>query len=207
MHRPTYTLERSLYLQGFAAVVGVDEAGSGAWAGPVFAGAVLVHPSTPIPGVRDSKQLTAHARERLFEEIKKKAVRFCAAMANTEEITTFGIREAGFMAMRRALAGIPEADYVLVDGFKIRSLLLPQESVVRGDQSVRSISAASIIAKVSRDSYMMRMHQEYPLYGFARHKGYGTTGHKKALEEHGPCPLHRLSFFPLKNLKYPLPFH
>lgn len=179
---------------GYKAVVGVDEVGCGALAGPVVAGAVILSMPFRLAGVRDSKLLTPLARERLSEEIKKRARTYSVGEAGVEEINKLGIRRATFLAMRRALEKIGEIDFVLVDAWQIPGLPFQQKGIIRGDRLIKSIAAASIIAKVYRDSLMDRFSGEYPQYGFGNHKGYSTEFHLKAIKEFGPCPIHRTSW-------------
>lgn len=198
--RATYTVERSLYAKGLKFVVGVDEAGSGAWAGPVYAGAVILKPEQSIVGIRDSKRLTRLARERLAREIKRRAVAWAIGFASHHEIDTMNIRQAGLLAMKRALANlacVPE--YVLSDAFMIQDLPCPCRAIIRGDARVRSIAAASIIAKVERDALMHQLDTEYPEYGFSAHKGYGTKRHERMLKRFGPSAIHRKSYKPVKK--------
>ena len=174
--------------------------GPGPLAGPVCAAAVILPQNLEIPGLNDSKKLTAKQRDALFDVIKEKALAHAVAFATVEEIETHNILNAAFLAMRRAIAALnPPAETVLVDGnLKIRELALPCLPVVGGDGLSPSIAAASILAKVSRDRLMTELNTKYPQYGFAQHKGYGTAAHIAAIREFGPCPEHRLSF--LKNI-------
>lgn len=194
MKNPTFHFERDLAALGYKAVVGVDEVGCGALAGPVVAGAVILSMPFRLAGVRDSKLLTPLARERLSEEIKKRARTYSVGEAGVEEINKLGIRRATFLAMRRALEKIGEIDFVLVDAWQIPGLPFQQKGIIRGDRLIKSIAAASIIAKVYRDSLMDRFSGEYPQYGFGNHKGYSTEFHLKAIKEFGPCPIHRTSW-------------
>lgn len=194
MKNPTFHFERDLAALGYKAVVGVDEVGCGALAGPVVAGAVILSTPFRLAGVRDSKLLTPLARERLSEEIKKRARTYSVGEAGVEEINKLGIRRATFLAMRRALEKIGEIDFVLVDAWQIPGLPFQQKGIIRGDRLIKSIAAASIIAKVYRDSLMDRFSGEYPQYGFGNHKGYSTEFHLKAIKEFGPCPIHRTSW-------------
>jgi len=187
--------ERIFWNSGVNYVAGVDEAGRGPLAGPVVAAAVILPPQTVISGLNDSKQLTPGAREALYGQIMERAVAAAAAFASVAEIEELNIFGALMLAMRRAVAALkvtPGA--VLVDGYPIRGLNLPQKAIVRGDSLSLSIAAASVIAKVTRDRYMLELHRRYPEYGFERHKGYATTEHRLALARFGPCPEHRLSF-------------
>ena len=179
-------------------VAGVDEAGRGPLAGPVVAAAVVLDDLHPIAGLADSKKLSPARRERLFDEIRAKALCFCIAEASVEEIDRLNILQATLLAMRRAVMGLRlKPVMVLVDGNRLPLLDVPAEAIVKGDERVQSISAASILAKVHRDRWCQQLHERYPQYGFAGHKGYGTAAHLAALREHGACPEHRRSFAPV----------
>ena len=179
-------------------VAGVDEAGRGPLAGPVVAAAVILDPRQPIAGLADSKKLTARRRERLFDAIRAKALCCAVAEASVEEIDRLNILQATLLAMQRAVAGLrlPPAK-VLVDGNRLPRLAMRAEAVVGGDARVAAISAASILAKVTRDRWCVEVDAQWPQYGFAAHKGYGTAAHLAALQAHGPCALHRRSFAPV----------
>ncbi|MFP5407733.1 MAG: ribonuclease HII [Gammaproteobacteria bacterium] len=180
---------------------GVDEAGRGPLAGPVTAAAVMLDPDRPIDGLRDSKKLTAAARERLADEIRKHAVAWCVAEASVDEIDQLNILQATMLAMQRAVAGLGRApDDVMVDGNRCPNWTWRSQAVVKGDNTIAAIAAASILAKTVRDEYMCRLHNDYPAYGFASHMGYGTAAHLAALKAHGACPQHRRSFAPVKLL-------
>ena len=177
---------------------GVDEAGRGPLAGPVVAAAVILDDLRPIAGLADSKALTAARRERLYDEIRAKALCCSIAEASVEEIDQLNILQATMLAMRRAVMGLRlKPAMVLVDGNRIPVLDIPAEAIVRGDALVPSISAASILAKVHRDRWCAQVHEQFPQYGFAGHKGYGTALHMAALREHGACIHHRRSFAPV----------
>ena len=180
-------------------VAGVDEAGRGPLAGPVVAAAVILDVRQPIAGLADSKKLTALRRERLFDEIRAKALCCAVAQATVEEIDRLNILQATLLAMQRAVAGLrlPPAK-VLVDGNRLPSLPMTSEAIVKGDALVPAISAASILAKVSRDRWCAQMDADYAGYGFAEHKGYGTAAHLAALRARGPCAVHRQSFAPVR---------
>jgi ribonuclease HII len=182
-------------------VAGVDEAGRGPLAGPVVAAAVILDDENPIKGLADSKVLTALKRERLFDEIRAKALAICIAEASVEEIDRLNILQATMLAMRRAVEGLrlPPAK-VLVDGNRLPVLRVPAEAIVKGDAKVRAISAASILAKVHRDRLCEQLHQAWPAYGFDGHKGYPTAEHLAALRAHGACPAHRRSFGPVRQV-------
>jgi ribonuclease HII len=180
---------------------GVDEAGRGPLAGPVTAAAVMLDPERPIDGLRDSKKLSAAARERLADEIRECAVAWCVAEASVEEIDQLNILQATLLAMQRAVAGLSRApDDVWVDGNRCPDWAWRSQAVVKGDDKVAAIAAASILAKTERDHFMRRLHDDYPDYGFAQHMGYGTAVHLAALKAHGACPQHRRSFAPVKRV-------
>jgi ribonuclease HII len=188
-------------LRGCGLLVGVDEAGRGPLAGPVVAAAVMLDDRAPIRGLRDSKQLTARARERLFDEILAKALCCRIAQASVEEIDRLNILQATLLAMHRAVAGLRLRPHlVLVDGNRTPAVDMPVRAIVKGDMTVPCISAASILAKVHRDRLCAELHQRHPEYGFAGHKGYPTPAHLAALRAHGPCPEHRRSFAPVREL-------
>lgn len=179
-------------------VTGVDEAGRGPLAGPVVAAAVILDDLRPIAELADSKALTAARRERLYDEIRAKALCCSIAEASVEEIDQLNILQATMLAMRRAVMGLRlKPAMVLVDGNRIPVLDIPAEAIIRGDALVPSISAASILAKVHRDRWCAQVHEQFPQYGFAGHKGYGTALHMAALREHGACIHHRRSFAPV----------
>jgi ribonuclease HII len=178
---------------------GVDEAGRGPLAGPVTAAAVMLDPGQPIDGLRDSKKLSAAARERLAGEIRAHAVAWCVAEASVAEIDQLNILHATMLAMQRAVAGLGRApDEVWVDGNRCPNWAWRSQAVVKGDDKVAAIAAASILAKTARDQFMRRLHDDFPAYGFDRHMGYGTAAHMAALKAHGACPQHRRSFAPVK---------
>ncbi len=182
-------------------VAGVDEAGRGPLAGPVFAAAVILDDLLPIKGLADSKKLTPKKREHLYELIKAQALCFCVATASVEEIDQLNILQATLLAMQRAVKGLRlKPSKVLVDGNRLPVLDIRAEAIVKGDSTVPSISAASILAKVERDRWCVEVDAQFPNYGFLTHKGYGTQIHLRALQEHGPCVLHRRSFAPVAKL-------
>ena len=182
-------------------LAGVDEAGRGPLAGPVVAAAVILDPSNPIAGLADSKKLTALRRAKLYDEIQAKALCCSIALATAEEIDSLNILQATLLAMKRAVEGLRlKPSRVLVDGNQLPRLAMLAEAVVRGDALVPSISAASILAKVYRDRWCGDYDLEYPQYGFAAHKGYGTAAHLAALRQHGACPQHRRSFAPVAGV-------
>ena len=200
---------RLSFLPEDATVAGVDEAGRGPLAGPVIAAAVILDPHRPVPGLRDSKLLSAKKRNKLARQIRQNAKAFAVAAAAPREIDGLNILQATLLAMERAVQGLGLApDVVKVDGKQLpRFSNLPYtviaEPIVQGDRLVAEISAASILAKVCRDRLMHRWHRRYPDYGFDRNKGYGTSEHLAAIAEHGPCPLHRRSFSPVKETPAP----
>lgn len=179
-------------------VAGVDEAGRGPLAGPVFAAAVILDDMSPISGLADSKKLSPKKRDLLCDIIKARAICFSVATASVHEIDQLNILQASLLAMQRAVKGLRlKPMKVLVDGNRLPVLDIRAEAIVKGDSKVASISAASILAKVERDRWCVEIDSQYPLYGFAIHKGYGTSLHLNALKEHGPCALHRSSFAPV----------
>ena len=193
--------ETGRYLDRPGLLAGVDEAGRGPLAGPVVAAAVILDDLAPIQGLRDSKVLTARARERLFDEIRARALCCSIAQASVEEIDTLNILQATLLAMQRAVDGLRLRPHkVLVDGNRLPTLTMAAQAIVKGDAKVRAISAASILAKVHRDRLCQELHAQHPEYGFSGHKGYPTAAHLAALRLHGPCAQHRRSFAPVRAL-------
>lgn len=191
--------EKMYMEQGYTAICGVDEAGRGPLAGPVYAAAVILPEGLLIEGVNDSKKLSEKKREQLFDVIKEKAVAYCIASASVEEIEELNILGAAMLAMKRAVEGLSvKADFAMIDGNKKPELEIPCEAIVKGDAKSESIAAASNLAKVSRDRVMLEMAEKYPQYSFEKHKGYATKVHREAILEYGPCEIHRPSF--LKKL-------
>lgn len=182
-------------------ICGVDEAGRGPWAGPVTAAAVILTPNAPIDGLTDSKKISEKKRFALEPEIKAKAAYWCVAHAEPGEIDSLNIREATFLAMQRAIAGLGAVpSQILVDGNALPAdLPAPAEAIIKGDLKEPAISAASILAKTERDRLMQAYCDRFPAYGFGGHKGYGTAAHAEALKRHGPCPIHRMSFAPVRK--------
>lgn len=181
-------------------VAGVDEAGRGPLAGPVFAAAVILDELSPISGLADSKKLSPKKRDHLYDIIKAQALCFCVATASVQEIDEMNILQATLLAMQRAVKGLRlKPSKVLVDGNRLPVLDIRAEAIVRGDSKVASISAASILAKVERDRWCLEIDAQFPLYGFKSHKGYGTALHLQALKQHGPCVWHRKSFAPVSQ--------
>ena len=180
---------------GYTLICGADEAGRGPLCGPVVAAACILPQGTVIEGLNDSKKLTAKKRDKLFDEIKEKALTYCIAQSSVEEIDRYNILEASLLAMRRAIDGLyPAPEAALIDGNVDRDFPLPARAVIHGDALVPSIAAASILAKVSRDRGCIELDAQYPQYGIAGHKGYGTKAHMNALREHGASPIHRARF-------------
>ena len=202
--RPVWSVERLLWKQGYLRVAGVDEVGRGPLAGPVFAAAVVFPHSFRtrlLPGLRDSKQLTAKARERLAPQVRRFAAGVGIGSASPSEIDALGIVGATVAAMSRAIRQLPQsADHLLVDALRLEYDGLPCRPIIHGDALCCSIAAASIVAKVARDSLMVELDALHPGYGFARHKGYPTAEHRTALERLGPTPLHRRSFAPVRRV-------
>jgi ribonuclease HII len=188
--------------RGPGLVAGVDEAGRGPLAGPVVAAAVMLDELHPIKGLADSKVLSPRRRERLYDEIRAKALCCCVAEASAEEIDRLNILQATLLAMRRAVDGLRLVPHcVLVDGNRAPALRMPVHAVVKGDAKVQAIAAASILAKVHRDRLCQQLHDRFPQYGFAAHKGYPTPGHLQALRQHGACVEHRRSFGPVRAVE------
>ncbi len=186
---------------GVGLMAGVDEAGRGPLAGPVVAAAVILNDLEPIKGLNDSKALTARARDRLFDEIRGRALCCSIGQASVEEIDALNILQATMLAMRRAVEGLRlKPHMVLVDGNRLPGLQLPAQAIVKGDSKVRAISAASIVAKVHRDRLCLALHEAHPHYGFDGHKGYPTASHLAALQTHGACAAHRRSFGPVRKV-------
>lgn len=185
----------------FSRIAGVDEVGRGCLAGPVVAAAVILDPNRPIKGLRDSKKLSAKKRDELAEEIKEKALAWSVAAMGPEVIDKINILQATLEAMKAAVEKLPvEPDFVQVDGNKLPKWKWLSEAVVKGDDKVEWISAASIIAKTTRDAYMDKIAELYPQYGFEHHVGYGTAEHLKALKAYGPTPIHRKTFAPVREV-------
>ncbi len=189
-----------LHFDAIGLIAGVDEAGRGPLAGPVVAAAVILDDLKPIKGLNDSKKLSPAQRERLYDEIRAKALCCAIAEASVEEIDSLNILQATMLAMRRAVEGLRlKPGKVLVDGNRLPVLKIAAEAIVKGDAKVKAISAASILAKVYRDRLCLALHEQHPLYGFDGHKGYPTPEHLAALREHGACPHHRRSFGPVRE--------
>ncbi len=194
-----YNYEISAGEKGYKSICGIDEAGRGPLAGPVYAAAVILPAGLEIPGLNDSKKLTEKKREELFDIITEKAVSYSIAFATAKEIDEINILQATFLAMRRAQEGLNiPADYALIDGNRMPPLAIDGETIIKGDAKSPSVAAASILAKVSRDRYMYELDKQYPQYCFAQHKGYGTKLHYECIEKYGISEHHRLTF--LKNI-------
>lgn len=190
-----WELENEIYDSGVSLICGVDEAGRGPLAGPVCAAAVILPRNIEIVGLNDSKKLSEKSREKLYDEICEKAMSFGIAFASVEEIEEFNILNAAMLAMNRAIAQLePQPELALIDGNRSSAIEINSRCVIKGDAKCADIAAASILAKVTRDRYMLEMAEKYPEYHFERHKGYGTKLHYEALREHGPCEIHRPSF-------------
>ena len=197
--RTMWEIEDSLYENGVQIICGVDEAGRGPLAGPVCAAAVILPPHTVIPGLNDSKKLTDKRRRELYPLIKEKALAYGIAFADHGEIDKINILQATYLAMERAIGQLSvRPDIALIDGNRAKDFGLLVKTVVHGDSLSANIAAASILAKVTRDDVMLLMAEDYPQYSFEVHKGYGTKAHYEALAQHGPCPIHRMTF--LKKL-------
>ena len=196
---PDYSYEQAAKDSGFNLICGVDEAGRGPLAGPVCAAAVILPPDLEIEGLNDSKKLSEKKRELLFDVIIEKALDYCIAYGTLSEIEEYNILNATYFAMNRAINGLKEVDFALIDGNRTpKDIIVPSATIVKGDAKSMSIAAASILAKVSRDRLLLEYDKKYPQYQFAKHKGYGTKLHTDLIKEHGPCEIHRLSF--LKNI-------
>ena len=193
---PDFKYENEYRTKGFINICGVDEAGRGPLAGPVCAAAVILDENNPIDGINDSKKLTEKKREELFPIIKEKAIAYSIAMASVEEIEKYNILEATYIAMVRAVEGLKiKADFAIIDGNRLpKGLKVPATTLIKGDALSSSIAAASVLAKVTRDRYMCSLPEKYDVYGFKKHKGYGTKEHIEAILKFGESDLHRPSF-------------
>lgn len=194
-----WEIENSYFAQGFRLICGVDEAGRGPLAGPVCAAAVILPPNIEIPGLNDSKKLSDKRRRELMPVIKDCALAYGIAFADETEIDSINILQATFLAMERAISQLSvQPELALIDGNREKDFGVPVKTVIHGDSLSASIAAASVLAKVTRDDLMLEMAEKYPQYGFDVHKGYGTKAHYSALQQYGPCPIHRMTF--LKKL-------
>lgn len=192
---PDYSFELAARDAGYRRVCGIDEAGRGPLSGPVVAAACVLEPGTEIPGLNDSKKLTPKKRDLLYDLVIERATDFAVGFATPEEVDSINILNATMLAMRRAIAALKvSADYALVDGNCIRDYPIPARAIIKGDSLSMSVAAASILAKVTRDRLCLEDDRQYPMYGFAKHKGYGTAEHIAALRTYGPCPIHRKTF-------------
>lgn len=190
-----WCIENQLFEKGIQMVCGVDEAGRGPLAGPVCAAAVILPPNIDIPGLNDSKKLSDKKRRELFPIIKEKAIAYGIAFADHTEIDTVNILQATYLAMERAISQLQvKPEFALIDGNRAKDFGLPVKTVVHGDSLSASIAAASILAKVTRDDWMEKVAIQYPQYKFEVHKGYGTKAHYEALDQYGPCDIHRITF-------------
>jgi len=197
-----YHLENDLRIKDYQHIVGVDEAGRGPLAGPVVTAAVILPANYKNDLIKDSKQLTPMQRERLFIEIKNKALSYSIVAMSPKKIDDMGILNATKLAMRQAIMKLdPTPDFILTDAVPVNIMDIPQMPMVKGDDRVFSIAAASILAKVYRDHLMVKYHKKYPAYGFDQHMGYGTEVHLKAIKDNGACLIHRMTFSPLSSLK------
>jgi ribonuclease HII len=199
-NNPTFNHEKQLNLEGFTIIIGVDEAGSGALAGPVVSGAAVLKLNTKIINIKDSKLLSEKQREEVYPQITEGAIAWGAGIATVEEIFKLGIRQATYLSMRRAIQKIDNPEFLLVDAWTIPEIDIPQRAIIKGDLKVKSIAAGSIIAKVTRDRIMRQLSKEFDQYGFDVHKGYGTKIHQAAIKKHGPCKAHRLGYKTFQSL-------
>jgi ribonuclease HII len=201
MVEPTYHEEEKLKKKGYLKIAGLDEAGRGAWAGPIVASSVILNPRVRIDGLRDSKKLTPTKRKQLYLEIVKNALNWSVGIVPEKTIDRIGINEANALAMEQSVKRLLlQPDYLLIDYFLLDHVGIDHHAIVKGDQKVASIAAASIIAKVTRDYIMIAAHKDHPEYSFHTHKGYGTDHHKKKIKQHGTSRIHRMSFSPMKDL-------
>ncbi|WP_309943891.1 ribonuclease HII [Tardiphaga robiniae] len=199
--RKMFRFETLLWEKGHDAVAGIDEAGMSPLAGPVSAAAVILKPGTRIIGIDDSKKLDPSSREALAQEIKEKAAGWCIAFVEVEEIDTINIYWAGLLAMRRAVEGLQSPpQHLLIDAKRLKEVAIPQQAIIKGDAKSASIAAASILAKVARDTLMRELDTRYPGYGFGDHKGYPVRAHYAALSKLGACAAHRRSFGPVREV-------
>jgi len=203
MYKPNYKIENKLWRRGFERIAGLDEAGRGAWAGPVVAAAVILPPKLALRGLRDSKQLSPKAREQFYVYINKNAIGIGIGIVSEKVIDEKGIIFATRQAFLDAIENLKlNPDYLLIDGIRLFNHKLPLDFLVKGDNKCVSIAAASVIAKVARDNILIDYNKKYPQYGFDQHKGYGTWEHRSRILDHGACPIHRLSFKPLVEAGY-----
>lgn len=191
-----FDFEHQAIADGYVFIAGVDEVGRGCLAGPVVAAACILDTTKPVPeGLNDSKKLTEKQRDEIAAELRETAVTFAVGIVEAEEIDRINILEATKVAMIKAIEALdPAADHILIDALQLKHLRIPQKAIIKGDSISYSIAAASVIAKTYRDNLMVEYDTVYPEYGFAGHKGYGAASHRQAIKDHGPCPLHRLTF-------------
>ena len=201
MNYPTKREENILYKQGYKYIAGIDEAGRGAWAGPLVAAAVILPKDFKLKGLNDSKKLSAKQRDEFFDVITKEALAYYACIIPSKEIDKDGVGKANLLAIKKSTEGLKiKPDYILIDSFKVTWNNIPAKSITKGDTKVIAIAAASVIAKVTRDRIMLRYNKKFPKYGFDRHKGYGTKEHHNNLKRYGITTIHRLSYQPIKEL-------
>lgn len=197
---PSSLEENKLFKKGFKYIAGCDEAGIGAWAGPLIAAAVILPLDCKIPKLKDSKHLNPVYRERYFKEITKKALAWSVGEIKESEIDKFGLAKVKIKLIQSTLKNLSlKPDFVLLDGYNYKELKMPHKAIIKGDTKIKSITAASIIAKVIRDRILIKLDEKYPQYGFKKHKGYGTKMHQKALAQFGICEIHRKSYGPIKK--------
>lgn len=201
MPYPNLRLEKKLRRRGFKLVAGVDEAGKGSWAGPIVAAAVILNPRKKISGIKDSKLLRSPERAELFKKITDSALAWSVGIISHNLIDRHGIKSANIMAIEQALDYLrPQPDYIIVDALKIDYRAIPSDGIIDADYKIKSVAAASIVAKVVRDLIMDELDDTYPQYGFKQHKGYGTNHHFQMVMEHGVSKIHRHTFHPMKHL-------
>lgn len=198
---PTKREENILYKQGYKYIAGIDEAGRGAWAGPMVAAAVILPKGFKLKGLNDSKKLSAKQRDEFFDVITNKALAYYTCIISSKEIDKDGVGKANLLAIKKSAEGLKiKPDYILIDSFKVAWKDIPAKSITKGDTKVIAIAAASVIAKVTRDRLMIGCHRKFPKYGFDKHKGYGTKQHHQNLQQYGITSIHRLSYKPIKEL-------
>jgi len=201
MKWPNLRRENNLYKKGYQLIAGLDEAGRGAWAGPIVAAAVILSPNSKIYGIKDSKLLTSRKREELFFKITQNSIAWAVGIVSHKIIDQRGINRANILACQKAIERLlVKPDYLLIDFIQWEKINLPYQSIIKGDRKVQSISAASIVAKVTRDHLLIKKDKKYPKYGFARHKGYGTQFHRQMIYQYGLCDFHRKSFRPMREI-------
>ena len=194
-------LEIKSNIENMIYVCGVDESGAGPWAGDLVVAACILDPNNPIEGLNDSKQLTAKKREKLYPEIKEKALDYCIIFISPEEIDNSNILACRMDGMKRAVEGLKKVNYALIDGNRLpENMKIKSDFIIKGDAKFQAISAASVLAKVAHDIKIVEQGKLYPEYGFENHKGYGTKAHKEALEKYGACKIHRKSYKPVKKV-------